>query len=186
MTSRSKGNAAEREVAKLLGKWWDAAEPGTQWCRTPMSGGFSTPVIRHGFNLSGDLMTTSNRFPFVVECKRREAWSPKWLVAGRQSPVWTWWKQSLTQAAESKKEPMLWMRRNAERPKGVKFGGAMPPVWLVMVTKSLWDSAAGVPYPDLVWDPAELRANGVDYWEVLPVGIMAYRLLAMDPKVFLR
>jgi len=185
---RRKGANGERTVAKLLQDWWKTVAPGVQFARTPLSGGWSNANVRQGFHVSGDVVCTEEAFPFSVEIKRRENWSPEFLVSGKQSPVWGWWRQSLTQSIESKKEPMLWLRRNSERMRadGMKRLGASSPVWLVMVSKSFWDSIPGLPYPDVVWDADTLNRSGVDYWGILPVGIMSYRLLALDPKIFLK
>jgi len=109
---RRKGSEAEREVAALLGAWWQAVEPGCQFVRTPLSGGWGGPKLRGEFQASGDVMTTANTFPFSVEVKRREDWSWVQFVTGKQSPVWTWWTQAEGQAKEMKKEPMLWLRQN--------------------------------------------------------------------------
>lgn len=115
MSGRQKGSRAEREVAKLVQTWWAQFEPAAQFVRTPLSGGWGGPTLRGGFGAAGDLMTTSKTFPFVIEVKRREAWSWKTFLAGKSSPVWGWWEQAQTQALEMKRTPMLWIRRNLEK-----------------------------------------------------------------------
>jgi hypothetical protein len=116
-SGRPKGCAAEREVAGLLEGWWRQLEPGCRFVRTPSSGGWhgrNGADIRAGFRASGDLMTTAEDFPFVVEVKRREGWSLERFTAGRPSPVWGWWDQACLQAAEQRSEPLLWIRHNRE------------------------------------------------------------------------
>lgn len=112
--SRKKGNVAEREVAALMQFWWRHLEPGTQFVRTPLSGGWGGPAVRAGFRASGDLMTTAARFPFAVEVKRREAFDMGNVLKGRPSPVWGWWLQAQGQAEEMSCEPMLWFRKSRD------------------------------------------------------------------------
>ncbi|MDP6719756.1 MAG: hypothetical protein QGF59_13935, partial [Pirellulaceae bacterium] len=112
MTSRGKGNAAEREVAKLVQQWWHKLESGCRFVRTPLSGGWGGPSLRAEFRASGDLMTTAKQWPFGVEVKRREGWSMRNLRQAKASPVWKWWEQTQDAAAEMDAEPMLWFRKN--------------------------------------------------------------------------
>ena len=110
--ARQKGNGAEREVARFMVEWWGRLEPGVQFIRTPLSGGWASPGAREAFRASGDLMTTSRRFPFCVEVKRREGWSYDRLRDGRPCPVWGWWRQTMVAAQEVQLDPLLWFRRN--------------------------------------------------------------------------
>ena len=112
--SRRKGANAEREVARLLEQWWKQLEPGCRFVKTPLSGGWSGPSVRADFQTSGDLTTTAKRFPWTIEVKRREMWALDRLLAGRPSPVWKWWLQACTQAAEAKRDPVLWFRKSRE------------------------------------------------------------------------
>jgi hypothetical protein len=114
MNSRNKGSKAERDVAAMLAAWWDTFEPGVRFVKTPLSGGWSTAQVRGEFRASGDLMTTSATFPFVVEVKRREGFAWSTLLAGRRSPVWQWWEQTCKAATEQRGAPMLWLRHNRE------------------------------------------------------------------------
>ena len=173
--ARSKGKVAEREVAKMLQEWWRQVEPDCQFVRTPCSGGWSTPQVRTDFRASGDIMTTATAWPFTVEVKRREAWSPRNLIEGRRSPVWGWWKQSQREAIELNCEPMLWLRRNAELATGKGSGGGMlAPEWLVIV-RAQFVSAANLPCQDIRWTAEQLTA--VDYGESVPAGYIARRWL---------
>jgi len=177
----SKGKVAEREVARMLQAWWQRCDPAAQFVRTPQSGGWSTPDVRRGFRMSGDVMTTSETFPFTVESKRREAWSPRNFVLGRPCPVWGWWRQAGGQAVELGAEPMLWMRRNADPPERFGEPRKIPP-WIVLVRAGLVEQL-GLPFPDFVWGTDDLA--GVDVAEVVPSGYTHDRLLAVDPVTFL-
>src|ERR1700690_1064541 len=64
--------------------------------------------------LSGDLCNTAEHFPFVVEVKRREAWSLDRLLKGKKSPVQGWWKQCCKSAEEMGGKPLLIFRKNKE------------------------------------------------------------------------
>lgn len=107
---RAKGVMAERQVVRLLAAWW----PDGEFTRTPQSGGWSTAKVRSDFRASGDVMTTSPTFPFVVEVKRREAFSWTTLLTGKQSPVHGWWEQTERAADEQHATPLLWLRHNQE------------------------------------------------------------------------
>lgn len=109
---RQKGSKAERELAKLLEGWWRELEPEAVFVRTPLSGGWGGPTQRAGFRASGDVMTTSDTFPFTVEGKRREGWNVDWFLLGRRSPVWKWWVQAEGQAEEQGGHSLLWVRKN--------------------------------------------------------------------------
>ncbi len=98
----------------MIETWWAQVEPGAQFVRTPLSGGWGNPQLRGEFKASGDLMTKANRWPFCVEVKRREAWTWERLRAGKRSPVLKWWRQAVKQAEEMGAIPMLWFRRNRE------------------------------------------------------------------------
>lgn len=112
LNSRAKGNTGEREIARILQTWWRAVEPECEFVKTPLSGGWQKPSVRGAMKLSGDLCTTALQFPFVVEVKRREGWSPKNLLAGKPCPVWGWWDQTQKSAAEQKGLPLMLFRKN--------------------------------------------------------------------------
>lgn len=165
--SRGKGNAAEREVAALLAKWWAPVEPEAKWCRTPLSGGWGGPQIRSGFFASGDLMTTAKRWPFVVEVKRREGWAWSTLLNGRPCPVWGWWRQSLKAAAEMNGIAILFFRRNREP-------------WHVMLPKEI-RATGGMLFRVVSSDCESLDLSRVDVGGVTPVLITAEEFFEFDP-----
>ena len=112
--SRQKGKAGEREIAKLLQAWWRQLEPECEFASTPLSGGWHHASIRGGMKLSGDLCTTAEQFPFVVEVKRREKWNLDRLLKGGKSPVRGWWKQCCLAALEMGGKPLLIFRKSRE------------------------------------------------------------------------
>lgn len=177
---RNKGNAAEREVARKLEAWWVKVEPEAKFVRTPLSGGWSTPQVRRDFRASGDIMTTAERFPFAVEVKRREGWSLATFVAGKRSPVWGWWREAQAEAAELRAEPMLWIRRNAERAKGSEKGGTLPPIWTVLLRRD-YVRALDLPPPDLFWH-VDTFDEGVDFGKAIPIGYIEHTLLGIAPS----
>lgn len=145
--SRQKGNAAEREICRLLEAWWQQVEPGCRFVRTPLSGGWGGPDIRAGFNASGDLMTTAERFPWCCEVKRREAWTFERLIDGKPSPVWGWWRQAQKAALEVRKEPALFFRRNRGE-------------WLLILPwRRRHGEVIATVQPVFVWQRLNLKAN---------------------------
>ena len=74
--SRDKGGRGERAAAKEFRDWW-----GTDFARTPSSGGFATAKFRDDWNAAGDLVTPDNTFPFCVECKWVEDWTMEQLLS---------------------------------------------------------------------------------------------------------
>lgn len=181
INSRSKGRRAERDVAKLLCKWWQQIEPGCEWKCTPLSGGWGGrdggKHVRAFFKASGDLMTTAVRFPFTIEVKHREQWSMRNLVAGRATPVWDWWIQAQRQADEEGGIPMLWFKKN-----NYPWWVAMPPLSLPLaqVSPGRWDAIdADLHVPSTILD-----ANGVEYGSYPPSFIFGDRLLEVNPQQF--
>jgi hypothetical protein len=116
---RRKGASAELEVVRLIEPWWRQHEPECVIKRTPGSGGWAKGKGRETFGTGGDLVFGNpderpSLFPFSVEVKRRENWSAKTFLAGSPCPVWGWWDQTVAQAEETKREPMLWFRKSRE------------------------------------------------------------------------
>lgn len=166
INGRAKGNSGEREVAALLKKWWEQLEPDCQFVRTPLSGGFSTPVVRAGFRMSGDLMTTAKKFPFSVEAKRREGWAMENFIQGRKSPVWGWWEQTLTAAVEMNAEPMTWLRKNRKE-------------WYVLIRNSFVPT--GLPL-FAEWRVNQLPFDPEQEW---PVCLRASVVLETPPSIWI-
>lgn len=175
LNGRQKGSRCEREVAGIIQTWWSQLEPNCEMVRTPLSGGWGNAKVRGEFKASGDLMTTAKRFPFVVEVKAREGWSLKNMMNGKRSPVWGWWRQSITAAQEQEGGiPMLWVTQKANR----KPGQTSFP-WLV-IAPAAWVAARTLLAPDVTFPSPSLL--GVNYGGHRPVLYFADRLISMHPK----
>lgn len=90
VNGRQKGATAERYLAKLFATWW-----GTEFARTPMSGGFSTAKFREDWNAAGDLVTPDPSFPFCVESKKVEGWTLEQLLTSKKTLIHSWWAQTI-------------------------------------------------------------------------------------------
>lgn len=154
--SRAKGKVGEREVARILQPWWAQRDPECEFASTPLSGGWNKASVRGGMKLSGDLCTTADEFPFVVEVKRREVWNLERLMTGKKSPVWGWWTQCLKSAQEQGGVPLLIFRKNREP-------------WYYMIPES-W-------YPHT--DPETVVTSPDGY--MVRVGLLT-DLLKLDPR----
>lgn len=176
--SRAKGRRAEREVAKLLAKWWGQLEPKCEFKPTPLSGGWGGrdggAHVRAHFKASGDLMTTATKFPFTVEVKHREAFSLKNVIAGKPTPVWDWWDQTCRAATEEDGVPMLWFKKNKQP-------------WMIALPPTMFEAGAALCgfEPDIriaMTSPAShlIRALG---WPV-PYFVFADRWLELPPEEF--
>jgi hypothetical protein len=167
-----KGKKGEREVARLLERWWSSYEPGAKFVRTPQSGGWHGPDMRVEFKASGDIMTTATRFPFSVEVKRGQAWSWRELFAGRKSPVWAWWRQALGQGKESGLEPMLWFRKNRQP-------------WHVLIRKDYADRLKGPSPAMIMWSNETLFIrHGFTIADGYPICFSADVVLANPPGFY--
>jgi len=130
VNGKAKGNRVEREVAKVLSKWW-----GSDFTRTPSSGMFSTTHATQlsslGVDLAGDIICPKD-FPFSVEVKSRKK-IDLFDVArnGKDSEIWDWWMQSCRDANQVNKIPLVIFKEN-----GKQFY-AMLPHSLVLLTKSV-------------------------------------------------
>jgi hypothetical protein len=177
--SRAKGRRAEREVAKLLAKWWGQLEPKCEFKPTPLSGGWGGrdggAHVRAHFKASGDLMTTARKFPFTVEVKHREQWSMKNVVAGKPTPPWEWWKQACRQATEEKGEPLLLFKKNN-----------MP--WMAALRHGLFferTQAINDMEIDVFVEVRALAHHGI-VLDVHPAFVFADRMFKLSPEEFLR
>lgn len=108
INSRSKGQRAERELVKRFSAWW-----GTEFFRTPLSGGLAT--MGHSFKgveIHGDISTSDEaNFPFCVECKHHEKWDFSQLW-NEKNIIEKWWSQACDQAKVSSKKPLLVFKKN--------------------------------------------------------------------------
>lgn len=166
--SSAKGRRGEREVASLCEKWWRKVDKNCEFKRTPLSGGWATQTIRSHYRACGDLMTTSNKWPFTVEVKFREDWSLDNLFNGKRTNVWNWWIQATSQANDEKSIPMLWIRKRR-----------VP--WLVMLPVTFIDEV-GLKAPDVFWSRVKLIENGVLHGKLLPAVYISDRILKINPR----
>jgi len=117
--SKGKGDRGERAVAKLFQAWW-----GSDFARTPQSGGFSTKKFRDEWNAAADLVTPDESFPFAVESKNAEGWIFDQLLSAGKSDLFKWWQQTVEQCPEDQ-IPLLAFTRNYSP-------------YYVMIPASLW------------------------------------------------
>lgn len=106
VNGRAKGASAERSLAKKFEEWW-----GTEFARTPMSGGFSTKKFREDWNSSGDLVTPDPSFPFCVESKKVEGWHLEQLLKSDATLIHSWWDQTVGETPAGK-IPLLVFGKN--------------------------------------------------------------------------
>jgi len=104
--SRDKGGRGERAAAKEFRPWW-----GTDFARTPGSGGFATQRFRDDWNAAGDLVTPDPTFPFCVEVKWVEDWTLEQLLRNDGCLVYQWWQQVQGECPQDKL-PLLVFKKN--------------------------------------------------------------------------
>jgi len=117
INSRDKGARGEGQVCTLLKTWW-----GSDFARTPSSGGFKTKKFREDWNAEGDIVTPDETFPFSVEVKWQEEWSLDQLLTAPKTKIWDWWEQAKRETA-SDKLPLLVFKKNRNP-------------WFVMMTEN--------------------------------------------------
>lgn len=107
--SRNKGNRGERAIAKAFQAWW-----GSDFARTPMSGGFSTEKFRTDWNAAGDLVTPDESFVFCVEAKWVQGWTLDQLLINEKCIVFKWWEQTINECPNDKL-PLLVFKKNNQK-----------------------------------------------------------------------
>lgn len=102
--SKTKGADYERKIAKKLSEWW-----GGTFSRVPASGGLHWGSDQR---VAGDIIPPPEaRFPFVIECKKREGWLIDHILLDNGQPR-TWWEQVVTDARRVKLIPLLMFSKN--------------------------------------------------------------------------
>lgn len=109
--SKTKGNANEREIAKLFKEWWGHGE----WARTPSSGGWATKQVREGFRTCGDILTTAEDFPFCVEAKHQKRWDLVQLLTAPKSLLYKFWAQAVEETPSGLLPLLVVHKNNRER-----------------------------------------------------------------------
>lgn len=176
----SKGGKAERAVAKIIEPWWRTLEPTATFGKTPQSGGWGKGrrrAIAVDKEACGDLVTNSKRFPFCVEVKWREAWSPKNFFDGKPTAPWAWWRQCIDAAEEQDGVPMMWIKRNWIQAPGPRR--SFP--WLVVIPHTFYIEQR-LSAPDIQWASSLLDGNGIDYGDVHPVAYVYSRFIEMGAR----
>jgi Holliday junction resolvase len=102
-----KGSRFERNIVKQFSQMW----PDGEYTRTPGSGGSN---LKEGWDMAGDIVTTSPTFPFCVECKHREGWHLEGIFSEKHA-VYKWWKQAAEDASVVGKPPLLVFTRNYQK-----------------------------------------------------------------------
>lgn len=104
INSKAKGSDYERKIAKLLSDWF-----GEEFHRVPASGG-----LRWGTDnrVVGDITTSpDSKFPFTVECKKREGWDFEQVLKGT-GEVEQWWEQSSRDGERASLLPIVIFSKN--------------------------------------------------------------------------
>ncbi|ACI91024.1 gp24.1 [Bacillus phage SPO1] len=104
INSKAKGAEYERRIAKYLGAWW-----GESFHRTPQSGGLNWGTDSR---VAGDITTpVDSKFPFTVECKKREGWDLDQVIKGT-GQVEKWWTQCIGDSERVELRPFLIFAKN--------------------------------------------------------------------------
>jgi len=105
-----KGKTAERKLVPLFAAWW-----GSEFFRTPESGGMSTRLTRllkiDFSKFAGDIVTLDETFPFCVESKKVEGWTLEQLLTSDKTLMHGWWDQAIKQTPAGK-IPLLVFTKN--------------------------------------------------------------------------
>ena len=126
MSSKSKGNKNERDVAKYFKTW-----TGYDFGRTPQSGALRW---KRAQAVSADIVCTDDkhgrRFPFSIECKfYKDINFEHLLLDNKKVKILEFWEQANDDAERSGKEPLLFMRYN----------GMAKNTWFVVMNTNVWD-----------------------------------------------
>lgn len=105
VNSRQKGSSYERAIAKLFEEW-----SGSSVKRTPLSGGWAKEAA---FEAKSDLVSTDKKFPFAVECKKREGWVLEHILYTK-TEIFSWWEQTVKETPEGK-IPLLVFSKNRSK-----------------------------------------------------------------------
>lgn len=100
INSKQKGNANEREVAKILSSW-----TGAKFARTPMSGGLHWDHEA----VAGDVVCVTRDFDFIFSVETKHYADVKLKESAWMEKVLT---QAIDDALEAGKYPMVLLRKN--------------------------------------------------------------------------
>ena len=119
--SRRKGAGFELQAAKDFQAWWGKGS----FARSPSSGGWGQKPVRDDFRACGDVITTAEDFPWVIECKNQEGWTLDQLLLNEKCIIWSWWKQ-VTEETSDGLIPMLVFKKNRQPPMVMVPEGSYP------------------------------------------------------------
>ena len=110
INSRTKGNAFERQISKLLNERFDT----TEFCRSPGSGAFaSTHSLPEHLQIYGDLITPI-KFKYCIECKKGYNKQAVASLFNNRSDFWVFMKKCEKDARACKKLPMLIFKQDRQ------------------------------------------------------------------------
>lgn len=161
INSRDKGGRGEQQVCALLKAWW-----GSDFARTPSSGGFKTKKFRQEWNAEGDIVTPDETFPFSVEVKWQEDWTLDQILTCPKGKLWEWWEQAKRETADDRQTLLVFKRnrnpwfvmmrdRYTATPVQVDFIKGSP----MRVTDRQGESAYIRLFDDLLEEPVKLWAK---------------------------
>lgn len=134
-TSRTKGNAFERQVAAMFVEAY-----GLTFRRTPLSGGWA----KDADVAQGDIVCIDDPdFPYCIECKKAEGWKLESLFTDRHAWFDNWWQQAVDECPEGK-EPLLVFSRNrmpifvASYYRGTLTGSGVPMLEFINNDNTRW------------------------------------------------
>lgn len=106
INSKKKGSEYELKIAKVLSAYW-----GEEFHRTPASGGLHW---KQDNRVAGDIVTPPDSvYPWVTECKKREAWTFDQLIKST-GEIESYWKQVCRDSNETGLRPLLIFSKNYE------------------------------------------------------------------------
>jgi Holliday junction resolvase len=108
--SRTKGNAFERQVAKLLNNRFNT----TEFSRSPGSGAFATThTLPEHLKIYGDLITPDG-FRFCIECKKGYNNISLYSIYDYTSQLWEFVKQCEKDSERCGKIPMIVFKQDRQ------------------------------------------------------------------------
>jgi len=109
-SSRRKGHAFERTIAKKLQTWWNQnGKFKYEFRRTPQSGG---SALKQGWGLAGDIATTAINFPWHLELKNAPGSFAglHQFISAPKFKFWEWLEQANKDCPQNKKVILIFNR----------------------------------------------------------------------------
>lgn len=127
MDVREKGKRFERKVVKILNKHL-SEDLQEEFHRVPASGGYHH---LKSANMYGDIFTDYQEWPFIIECKHREAWNFNQLMSNSCKEFDNWCEQvkndcqRFLEEHNQTKIPIIFFTRN-QAPTYIAFEKDLP------------------------------------------------------------